>query len=450
MKKRILLIISILFVSFISFNFFSSRIVKTSGKTSLTEKEIKRDCKIIKKYLKEAYIAYNKNLEEGFDIDDCIKEIHENAIKKKDRNGLVTDSWFMQCITEQLGKSLRIYDRHLSVKKNDMTRFVFNNKKAFYSDIFFNKRDNEFYVVKSNDDRITLGSKFSGQTDNLVRTIHNGIELYQYVVFSSVNISFAMISVNEESIKIPVGRKNMGYLSTGVFDFQNTDNYLYLKIGDFNTSEQISALCKKSEECYSDKDVILDLRGNNGGDSRLMVEVLSSLLFKDKNSQELLKNTILADRSMLSPLIVAQKSQFKPKYFSVKNIPAFVTFLFIRGFGIRIQGNTLSKDIVECSSKNVYVLTNQKSSSTSELAIALLKQIKGCNVCIIGENTNACMNFGNVYKYILPESGISISLACDDYSSIMAKSGYISQYGIIPDYWITDDNLEHFLDLGKE
>ena len=446
-KKFVFLLVVVIFLVFFMKNIYSSRIIETSGRELLSEKEIQKDCKYIKKYLKDAYIAYKLNSELGFDIDECINEIEKKTLEKKSKNGLVSDAWFMQCIKEQLSKSLSVFDRHLSLYKNDNFYFVFNNKKAFYSDIYFHKADNEYFVSESNEESVPIGSRFTGKEENLVKTIRSNQEMYQYVVFTNANVTFALLSIDGESVRIPVSRKNMGYYCNGVFVLEENEENIYIKIGDFQSSEQIFDICRSCEELSYDKDIILDLRGNYGGDSRLMIELLGSLLFDYEIKRNAFKSTNPLDRSLLTPLVASRQSEYMKRFSNKKGIISRILLFFVRVLNIKREITVSNDTFLLKNPRNVCVLVNQNTASASEYAIGILKSIEDCNVVVIGENTNASMDFSGIYEYKLPNSGITLRFACNDCRKLMSNAGYVSEYGIIPDYWITDDNLEQFVDF---
>lgn len=80
---------------------------------------------------------------------------------------------------------------------------------------------------------------------------------------------------------------------------------------------------------------------------------------------------------------------------------------------------------------------NSCSSGESFVYLANLLLEEEKNLFYIGENSGGCFNYGNVFCYQLPNSGMAIYLP-----SMKMKSGIIEECkGYMPNYWAFHEDL---------
>lgn len=92
---------------------------------------------------------------------------------------------------------------------------------------------------------------------------------------------------------------------------------------------------------------------------------------------------------------------------------------------------------------NVIILCDFFSASAAELFIAYSYMFE--NVYLIGTNTSGTIDFGGVWDYYLPESGIKLHIACESFK----ESGFLQnnphwhgdKKGFYPDFWCTSNSL---------
>lgn len=95
-----------------------------------------------------------------------------------------------------------------------------------------------------------------------------------------------------------------------------------------------------------------------------------------------------------------------------------------------------SKEIKTFFNGKVIFLMDRNSYSASELSPLAAKRILGNKVKIIGENSAGCIQYGSIYTYLFPNSGISISLGNKKNTLLNHfENWHGEQYGIFPDLW---------------
>ena len=84
-------------------------------------KHINEDLKVFKKYMEQCYVAYDENVELGFDLDKTIKNIKKDFDRevkwaKKTNQKYSEDEILAGRISYHLWKDLKVKDRHLTIR----------------------------------------------------------------------------------------------------------------------------------------------------------------------------------------------------------------------------------------------------------------------------------------------------------------------------------------------
>lgn len=182
------------------------------------------------------------------------------------------------------------------------------------------------------------------------------------------------IGTEEEPKPLVIGEQNIGKQTFGVVGLSSI-------IIHWGTPKQISEIAKVEkitqafEQHYKDWDgVIIDIRGNTGGDGAVSRKIARSLCGEEppyclKATKRRTKEAAL--REIGSPAVHEQK-EWTPKTFH--------------------------------GSHKVFVLTDSKTGSASESFVPMLKHYEGAT--FIGENTNGCCQYGGTKPVRMPCGGI--------------------------------------------
>ncbi len=171
---------------------FMSCSIGATQKVFLTRMDVKEDCKLLKKYLRYGYIAYDENLTLNSElerIDEAILKDVDLIIKKQKK---IEKKDFERIISDELKKNILIEDLHLNVMGENQNYPVFNHNSLYFTEIYLKKENNKFLVMESTEDDILEGKCFTGNERNLFMTIRNGNICWRYGVGANV-LDFILI-----------------------------------------------------------------------------------------------------------------------------------------------------------------------------------------------------------------------------------------------------------------
>ncbi|QLY26937.1 S41 family peptidase [Bdellovibrio sp. KM01] len=208
--------------------------------------------------------------------------------------------------------------------------------------------------------------------------------------------------------------------------------------------------------------VIVDLRGNRGGDDAKGFELASILLGRELEMdwvREVACETAesLALQINTYELIIWNNYDSKDRVAPVEltkhleSLKSKASVLAINPLG---DGKVVVEQIVGDASetslafnKKIFVLVDAVTASSGEWTALYLKRHP--NTVIVGENTHGMIHFGNSGSLYLPQSGLSITL-CMKINELM-DGRFFEKTGISPDIHVSNkDSLGHVLDLGVE
>ena len=137
---------------------------------------IEKDCELLKTYLQDVSIDCSLAVDEGLvNLDDVIQKIKDdyNSRKKEDvkNNKDVYSIDFAKSIQFVLSRELPYKNGHMYVKAKDYGRYIFNKQYVFFSEIYFDKRGSDYFVIDSNVKSVKEGMKYTGEVENLFKTV---------------------------------------------------------------------------------------------------------------------------------------------------------------------------------------------------------------------------------------------------------------------------------------
>ena len=188
--------------------------------------------------------------------------------------------------------------------------------------------------------------------------------------------------------------------------------------------------------------VIVDLRGNRGGDDTKAFEIAKRLIGDRFQTPQKLKKTRVtaAARAIFLNSVIAEIHRYKT---SGKVIPSWLNLeektrrenYFRAKLNLNADFETyhfptlpISHQLVTYSNP-IIVLIDADCGSTGELLILALKGQH--NVTVVGENSAGFLHFGNAGLFILPHSQIAVEMPTT--YKIFRKTGWFEQAGISPD-----------------
>lgn len=433
---------------------------------------VSEDLLYLKKLIENAYICYdevNTISPIKFDIKKMENKYKRNSLYRKIRgfddfyiNGINQDA-FVNLIGNFLW-NCHFDDGHLKIQTEKDIMWIYSKESLYISEYLFIKKDDDFFLFSSPNENL-IGKKYTGDKNNLKRTIFNKQEFY---IFAPSLFEYAdnyLLNLDEKNYKIPIKFYNPLSEDKSILKIKETNLSLYIKSSTFNIikdSEEYDLFMKnvaKITESIKDKNfIILDLRGNHGGYiyyPRLLTTAISGMYENEEQRNEFFKFLDNGQRGklILNSLIIA-KTEYENvmKKNQSSEIIEFTKQEYenqqIKNQRFYIGANELLLDYLpqfNSFDKKIIILTDYYTASSAELFIGFCYMLNKENVIIVGGNTAGSLRNTGILKYELPNSKVIISFAkATDKNTPLLK--YVPNWhgencGFGPDYWTNDNNL---------
>ena len=312
----------------------SKRMVKKSKVLNeLTLEQQKKDLNYLRYYLTQNYINYDTMVENGFDIDDVFDQI-EKALKKDRRNNNTIESnIFRSTISRIVIQNINIVDKHFSVCGVGQKDNLF-----YFSDIYIKAQETtngtKYIVVKNQEEDfpenvkkyihklepadIKPGQEYTGSTDNLYQWFDGKEKIYRFGTIAKGDINNVFIQIDGKPVKAPV-RSTYSLSNVKAQGFKETEKSLYLSLSNFmfeqasgstlqeRNKNEFDKLIKNAKDKSKGKEnIIIDLRGNPGGELLRSAMILGNLFYNEKDISadlfQFLTNLIDDDYVIYSPI----------------------------------------------------------------------------------------------------------------------------------------------------
>ena len=420
---------------------------KDLNKKVITYEELQEDIDWFIYLLETSYIGYTDALERGLDVNLQKKQVlnilgGQATVETKD---------FLKILYMVFKPYIKDYHSTIYFDGQEF-RFI-EPMQTFFSNVFVKKIDDNFIVYDSDVEDIKKGDAYNSDLNQLLLYPSKGENIYRIGgVFSNYPNSIK-IKINNNDVEIPVflsleENKDFSYL------VKETKDSIYIKYNrcTFENTEELEYLNKFSNSaalCMNKKYLILDVRGNYGGDDYYGRKFLSELY---KTNDKILQPS---EKWIYSPANTESFYKMLYEYTDVRN-PEIKAILKELKHYKKIFKKDAQKIITESKMlinkkddpdyKGVIILLSDSGvASSGEDIISLSKYLfsDSTQVYQIGNNTAGCQAYGNICRYYLPNSGIKIILPMTDYSELSKKSlSYHGEgNGFYPDFWSSRDDL---------
>lgn len=456
MAKKASLILVLPLLIFIS----CSRFVSTEP--------IEKDCEYLKTLLPEASIDFSLAVDDGLDMDEFLNLVrktykigsaHKFRHSKIDDNGINSVA-FANAITWSIKNYLPRKDGHISVTAGDARFYPFCRQRFFVSDVFFEKKGDEYFVIQSSEKGISEGMKYTGDKKNIVQTFSDGQIKYRYIFFSEFLPWFKVnINLNDKNIKISVRENELHPRKGKDIWYEEEEDVLTVVVKTFHPrlEKNIEDYEKTIEEICSFinnySTVVFDLRDNNGGFDSYFMPILSTMIFGELNPNNernlLLRDYLSAGEKELltktvSGRVIAEGNMMSNHYLKHKEERYFVF--------------KEPEEKLDFSSRafkgKIFVITNSYTVSAAETALAAMKYYFPENVIQLGSKTAGMLDFGGSYVYVLPDSKVRLTLCYIDNTAktiLAPENGWRGDTeGFYPDFWFFSENENDIKKFIKE
>ena len=367
----------------------------------------------------------------GISISERLNELKERISSVK----LMNKVSFFDCLCSVLDD---IKDSHLVFSLpyfEKIHRFCSHNT-IYFADIVLQKNNDHYMVVASNDPLVKCGNIIAAMEDCLFKTID---EKFLYGVFSEKPIKTVICNCAGKEVHLnvfPVPLKRIS--STDLWSYNHCNGIDIVTIHSlaaFSTDEKQSMekLVALGKELKNAKKIILDLRGNSGGDSeiaRRFIENLNGNAHMNLNYAKLnTQGSRLAEISLYTENLDDYKRARKE---------------------ILLDSNSEwqcsePSPVGDGQFKNqLVVLTDRNVASSAEIMLKCIKDNIPQSI-IIGENTSGTLNTGDIRYYYLPNSLIFLNIPTAIFAGIFEEGT-----GFYPDYWSKDDAMKSAIDFQRK
>ncbi|GIO32590.1 MULTISPECIES: S41 family peptidase [Paenibacillus] len=400
------------------------------------------------------YAGYEEK--KGWDHPDYFTQ----KIEYLETNELMTPQLFTEIVNEYL---ISFQDRHLYFH-------LHHSEKVEAKTCGFSVRNYEdtLYVTEvSEENRFGKGAKIvsiDGQSISSIRTLHREMlreshpEREEWDEILSKATSFELMNENEDLVKLDLRLyRRTPKKSTYAIDFIN-ENTLLLTFSDFGDTNSIVNLIEKhKDDLLESKNVIVDVRRNNGGNSHAFSSLMRYIFKKGEkpSSEPKVREFNCSDRNVELFLEQAEKVrsstdheetlkmvEFAEHQFKNYRNQGFVAFDFSE-FISELENNFEGENNPE----NVIILSDCYCASAGEEFVEMSKE--SSKVTIVGRATMGindysdivCLNWDNRFSLCYPMSRLEQKTEIDP----------IHGKGIQPHIYIkwTPKHIEEDIDLQQ-
>jgi len=425
--------------------------------TGFSKVDLDEDLECLKYIITTSYAGYDKAVENGFDIDAAISEIREETLKNLNNLGMVDTKFYEQKIFDVFNRKMKLNDMHFSVNGYVVSTNR-ASKKLVFTDIYFEKIGDEYFVCQRDDEKIPLEVKFTGPEKNLYPAFLEDKEVYRYAVMANPSTQRLTLSLEGEQYPVAVVKTNKEDYFRYVNDNASvieTDDCIYLGLQSFmmddvNSYYKFSQMCKNLVSENPEKNMIIDLRDNGGGYIHLSCQLAASVYFDTESEnhmpcydflmKECNKFKQVVDSEIVRDLKERMKDQWKMLEERKEKNP----------YKQDVEWTKENADIAEKFEKeieqhrSVYVLMNENTASASEFLIGLLSAFENTDITLLGNRTLGAVDYVGIRGYPLVKSGVRVR-AGNRYGAppciAQNESFHGEGEGFWPDWWVDNKNI---------
>lgn len=495
----------------------------------LSKEQIEEDTDEFIYLLETCYSGYERAKNAGLDLEKLSSNIKARFSKRTD----IPQDEFAWALWKETFPYVR--DMHFVIQSEKSWYQYCPHKNVFFSNTYVKKENGEYRIFLTDSNVLKIGQKYTGSERNLFYYPSRGLDVYRIGVVTDKNALQLEISVeggasgssienassiengsvaasvsnsapsgssptketsascgssSETKLFLPV--QNYDALKTPEgFSFKEsvTESSAYVYISTFCTPEAESKERKKADKAflsYQDapkkflgkKNIILDLRGNEGGNMNISLLFpihlylgIDSSFYKGKTydssdmADVFIKKYYDGCFTLDSPGTVQNSFEYVGEYFPEMK----ETLFFLAERNKILLGNPVRSIFSMCDyasamkevdfsipeksafTGNLIIITDRNSFSASEDIVTFSRLLfkNQANVYIIGENSAGCIEFGGLLTYTLHNSSVLLNLSQSAFYPFEEKVSSWKGEGLghYPDAWCTSDDVRETLSL---
>ena len=415
--------------------------------TSVTKEQALADLDFFKYLIETSYAGYEYQQEKlGVNFDKNFD--HAQAYIQKLDSETLSYNEFKEIISIALSG---VQDGHFSFMLPGLGPY--QHKTFYYSGITVSRKNGKYLVEASSVDGVSPGDRYRGPKEHLFQTYSDDGNRYRIGTLSRTLVNTLSLKFNNELVEVPVA-PDMIVPGPEVPIYSLTDDVAYLRIPSFialgesgtvspEGRKQLEEVIRHIRMLDKGNTVIIDLRNNPGGytDTSALVP---AILFKRQASNFMPEMAELFSPGTTQARLqnIWDKGDNSDGYRNLRKAAQLEADKQkknpVRRWERQSYRVAASKPIE--NKRKVIIIINRCSASASEILCAI-RTIP--NVTIIGENSAGILSFGAGQLYVLPNSQVPVLVP--DRISFNTSFSAGEGTGVLPDYWVLNDNIEDVL-----
>ncbi len=429
----------------------------------ISQERLRSDIDQLLYIIQVGYAGYDDMVGRGFSSDSCRNFILKSFEGQSEIQ--VVDLYGKIC------ESLRHYvrDSHFSVLHGISQTSLCSESIVYWSDIYVQKSEAGYFVVQCGSLDFLMGQKYTGSEKNLFPYISMGRDIYRLARISDTKISHFQFEFQKKTVSVPLRDAGTTSITNPLkFSELETEDSAYVSMNGFSLPQAENSARKEAEFIFEKyaragekyrqkKNIILDLRGNQGGN-----EVYSANFFYMLHSSEEFKNF----KKLMEKMSRWEcESNINRKCFiSPVSVQAEHLYSVSRHPGrserearevLRMKKRPRRKVVLvepepsatftkpSAFQGKIVILIDRNTASAGEGTVIMAKEIFGeQNVLVAGENSFGMAQFWHIVSLRLANSGIGISSAFHKNLKIERIPQWQGEgLGYFPDFWAADEDL---------
>ncbi len=429
---------------------------------------VSADCELLCYLLQTAYAAYDSAAAAGFDDAAAMQQI-EASCALHSRNGTVSTAFFSSLIVQAL--SPFILDGHFAVYAGDYSVRLSPRSVVYYAPVFV--RDG--FVFRSEAESVAEGERYTGSSALLLPYPAAGEGVFRAGILSSGPLDSVTLEVEGQARAVPVRCDGSCAAASVSVRTAETADSAYIFCSSFQlppaadsgrraAEEQLAAYVAAADACRGKKNIVMDIRGNSGGNNIYPMQFFYRLYLghagHGRPEQELARLAYY-DQNLLgagnfsvdSPATAQAWLSFARSggnasdiAFREKRLLAQQQEPALRKLSVDVSPlESFALPELEGFCGTIYMLVDRYTASAAENAVVFAQHLFGGQrkVFLVGENSAGCMMSGDVLRYRLPASGITLAIPSKDFSAFARAAGNFrgEGEGFFPDFWATRQDM---------
>lgn len=328
-----------------------------------------------------------------------------------------------------------IRDSHLvfSLPYFERTHRFCRHNTVYFADIILSENNKGYVVTASHVPSVKCGDILAAEEERLYKTVDGS---FLYGVFSEKPIETIICNIAGERTQLnvsPVPVKQR--IGTDLWSYERCNGVDIVKIYSLAAfsavqEQDMEKLFALGKELKDSEKIILDIRGNSGGNSeiaRRFIENLNGSAYMNLNYAKLnTQGSRLAEISLYTDNLEDYKKVREEVLLdSVCNWQCSEPSHVCKG---RFKNQLV-------------VLTDRNTASSAEIMLKCIKDNIPQSV-VIGENTSGTLNTGDVRYYYLPNSLIFLNIPTAIFAGIFEEGT-----GFYPDFWSKNDAMQSAIEF---